>query len=475
MAKIVIVGAGSVVFSTTLINDMFSTPVLEGSHYVFMDISQEKLNHIEEFAKKMIRVNNLKAHVSSTTNRREALKGADYVVASIQFGGLDAWKLDYEIPLKYGVDQCIGDCLNPGGIFRALRTIPVMVDLAKEMEEVCPNAFLLNYVNPLSIISMAVGLSTKIKYVGLCHGVQTTMDLISGFVGISKDEIDYLCAGINHMSWFLKLEHKGSDLYPLLRERIELPEYYLAEKVRCETMRHFGYFMTESSGHLSEYLPWFRKNKKALDLYCDQPEFGGESGAAYKAMSKIAAKLSSIDILSMESGELEPRSKEYCSYIIEAIESGNPFKFMGNVMNNGYISNLPEKCCVEVPVYADKQGINPLYIGQLPSQLAALNMTNILVQQLTVEAALNIDNELVINAVSLDPLTSSVLTLHEIREMVIELFISEKKYLPQFQKNTPKQIPHVHIPNGTIAVKTPTDPALAVANRFKKIEELLAK
>ncbi len=469
MAKITIIGAGSIVFSATLLNDMFSVPSLAGSEYMLMDLSEEKLQRMASYANKMVIANGIQADVSYTTNRREALKGADYVITSIQVGGLEAWKSDYEIPLKYGVDQCIGDCLNPGGIFRALRTIPVMLGLVEEMEQVCPDAYLLNYVNPLSIVSIAIGISSGINYVGLCHGVQTTLDLISGFVGIPKEEIDFLNAGINHMGWFLKLEHQGKDIYPLFKQRADLPEYYITEKVRIEVMRNFGYFMTESSGHLSDYLPWFRNNKQMLEKYCDQPEFGGESGAAYKAMSAIAEKFKTVDFLSLESGLLEPRSKEYCSYIIEAIETGKPFKFSGNQLNKGYISNLPSDCCAEVPVYADRNGLHPVSTGNLPPQLAALNMTNILVQQLTVQAVLKSDPELAVNAVQLDPLTSSVLGLKEIRNMVIELFKSEHKYLSHFQGRIPRQLPDIYIPAGTKPVHTPVDPALAIANRFSKL------
>ncbi|GAG06349.1 unnamed protein product, partial [marine sediment metagenome] len=269
---------------------------------------------------------------------------------------------DYEIPMRYGVDQCIGDTMGPGGVFRALRTIPVMIDIAHDMEELCPNALLLNYTNPMAMVCWALGEASNINFVGLCHGVQTTLDLISRYVEVNKEDIDYLCAGINHMDWFLKLEKDGKDLYPIFKENIEKPEYYINEKVRSEVMRHFGYFMTESTGHLSEYLPWFRKNKKALDIYCDQPAFGGETGAYYKWCKKVAEKFEKVDYLASESTKIGKRSNEYCSYIIEAMETGKIFKLSGNVRNDNLITNLTQGCCVEVPVYVDRIGLHPTYI-----------------------------------------------------------------------------------------------------------------
>ncbi len=471
MAKIAIIGAGSIVFCKTLLNDMFATKALEGSTYALMGPHMDKLVRMENYAKKIIEKNNLSARVYSTTDRREALKDADYVIAMFQIGGVDAFRIDYEIPMKYGVDQCIGDSLGPGGVFRALRTIPVFVDMIREMEELCPKAILLNYVNPMATVCLAIGTISNISFVGLCHGVQTTMDLIAGYVGVKKEEIDYVCAGINHMAWFLKLEKDGKDLYPILKENIEKPEYYINEKVRCEVMRHFGYFMTESTGHLSEYLPWFRKNKKALDLYCDQPDFGGASGAYYKWCDAIAQKYKEVDFLAFESGDLEPRSKEFCSYLIEAVETGNVFKLNGNVINKGYITNLPYDSCVEVPIYVDKSGLNPVAIGDLPSQLAALNQSNVTVQSLAAQAALKGDPELAFSAIAMDPLTSSVLTLKEIRDMTIEMFEAHRRYLPQFEGKALRKVDVIDIPEGTIGVDTPLDPALAIVHRFSKLAE----
>jgi alpha-galactosidase len=288
-------------------------------------------------------------------------------------------------------------------------------------------------------------------------------------VGVPKAEIDFMAAGINHMAWFLRLEKDGKDLYPLLRQNFEKPGYYVNEKVRGEVMRHFGYFMTESTGHLSEYLPYFRKNKKALELYCDEPAFGGETGAYYKYCAALDEKFQTMDPLSLESTELGPRSAEYCSHIIEALETGVPFRFNGNIRNDSYITNLPQGCCVEVPVYADRLGMHPAVVGALPPQCAALNMTNVLVQGLTVEASFAGEPELVVQAVSLDPLTAAVLTLREIREMVAEMLEAQRKYLPQFAGKSVKKVPLISIPRDVKRQEVPVDPALAIANRFVKL------
>jgi len=465
MAKIAIIGAGSITFGTTLLNDMLATRALEGSTYALMGPTLSKLERVENYTKKVIKKNQLSADVYSTTDRREALKDADYVIVTLQIGGMEAYQADYEIPMKYGVDQCIGQCVGVGGVFRGIRTIPVMVDIMHDMEELCPDALLLNYVNPMASISIAMGRSSTIEFVGLCHGIQTTLDLIAGYTNVKKEEIDFLAAGINHMAWFLKLEKDGQDLYPLFRENIEKPEYYINDKVRCEVARHFGYFMTESSGHLSEYLSWFRKNKKALDLYCDQPLFGGESGIGYKFHSGIAKKFETTDYLSFETEELRPRSAEYCSHILEAMETGEIFKLNGNVINKGYITNLPQDCCVEVPVYVDKMGMHPTRVGNLPAPLAAMNQSNVTVQMLVAEAALTGDPELIVAAIAMDPLTSSVLTLKEIRDLTIEMFEAQEKLLPHF-KGRPKKIYDVKISEGTEGISVPLDPALAVANRL---------
>jgi alpha-galactosidase len=468
MAKVAIIGAGSLVFCKTLILDILATPGLEDTEFALMAPTTSRTAQVESFVKRVIKENGLPAKVYKTTDRRDALKGAKYVIATLQVGGVDAFQVDYEVPFKHGVDQCIGDTLGPGGIFRTLRTVPVMMELARDMKELCPNALLLNYVNPMAMICWALG-TTGIQFVGLCHGVQTTLDLISGYVDVPKHEIDFLCAGINHMGWFLKLEHKGRDLYPLLRERFEQPEYYVNEKVRGEAFRHFGYFMTESTGHLSEYLPYFRKDKKSLDLYCDEPGFGGATGAYYTFSRYVADKYAEKDILQAEPARLPSRSVEYGSYIIEAMETDRKFKLNGNVINGGMISNLPADCCAEGPVYVDRLGLHKTVVGDLPSQCAALNLTNISVQRLTVEAALTSDTEKVVQACALDPLTAATLTLKEIREMAADMLEAERKWLPNFAGKAIRPTPTIVVPRDVKRANVPIDPALAINARFGEL------
>jgi alpha-galactosidase len=470
MAKVAIIGAGSIIFSTTLLNDMLGTDCLQDATFSLMGPTKWKLEKVGAWARAVIKKNKLDAKICCTTDRRTALDGADYVLVPLQVGGMEAYQLDYEIPLKYGVDQCLGQCVGPGGVLRGARSIPVLTDIMADMEELCPDALLMNYVNPMAINSIGMGKSSKIKFVGLCHGVQTTLDLVAGYADCRKEDIDFLCAGINHMAWFLKIEKDGQDLYPPLKANCEKPEYYINDKVRCETMRHFGYFMTEPTGHLSEYLPWFRKNQKALDLYCDQPAFGGESGAYYKYCSMIAKKFVKGDFMRLASDDLEPRSKDYCSYIIEAMETGKLFTLNGNVMNTGrYIENLPEDCCVEVPIFVDRNGLHPVCVGKLPTQLATLNMLNVNVQVMASEAALEGDPEKLMMAMAFDPLCASVCTLQEIRDMTIELLEAQQEWLPQFQGKSIKALGTIETPEGTVPHPVPLDPALAVANRFGKL------
>jgi alpha-galactosidase len=473
MAKIAMIGAGSLVFCKTLSMDILATDALNDSEICLMSRTKPKLDRMEAFVKRVVKENGLSANVWSTLDRREALKDADYVIVMIQVGGLDAFRLDYEIPLKYGVDQCIGDSLGPGGVFRGLRTIPVLIDIARDMDELCPDATMLNYANPMAACCYALGKASNVEYIGLCHGVQTTLDLISRYVDVPKDQIDFLCAGINHMAWFLSLRDKrdGRDLNPILRENIEKPEYYVNEKVRCEVMRHFGYFMTESTGHLSEYVPWFRSHKRALDLYCDEPGFGGASGAYYNYSAMIAEKYKDVDYLELEDPKIQRRSVEYCSYILEAMETDVPFRLNGNVRNDGYITNLPDGCCVEVPVFVDGRGVHPLRVGDLPPQCAALNQSNVTVQALSVEAGLTGDPEYAMQAIAMDPLTSAVCTLAEAREMTHELLEAEREWLPQFEGKILRPAPVISIPKNVKPVEVPLDPALAIANRFVQLAE----
>lgn len=467
MKKIAIIGAGSVIFCKTLMMDILATPALCDSEFRLMAPSTRNTSQVKAFMDKVIESAGLSATVHVTTDRREALTGADYVILCYSIGGIRAYEIDCDVPLKYGVDICIGDTLAPGGIFRALRTIPVTRDLCADVRDVCPNALILNYVNPMAAISWTLG-NEGMNFVGLCHGVQTTLDLIAGYTGVPKAEIDYTCAGINHMAWFTRLFHNGVDLYPRLKEVFEKPEYYVNDKVRGEVLRNFGYFCTESTGHLSEYLPYFRKNRRALDLYCDQPDFGGETNANLKFTRYVAQKLGGR-ILDDDVPVLGARSVEYCSYILEAFATGVPFRFNGNVINNGLISNLPQDCCAEGPIIADANGLHRQPVGDLPWHLAALNQTNISCQRLTVQAGYSGDPEEVVHAVALDPLASAVLDLGQIREMCAEVLEKQAEWLPQFagKKLAPRAI--ISIPENVVPEPVPVDPALAVMGRFAQL------
>lgn len=467
MRKIAIIGAGSVIFCKTLILDILATPALKDTEFALMAPSTRKTSQVKEFIDKIIEKENLPAKVSITTSREEALTGVSFVILCFKIGGMQAYEMDCNIPLKYGVNNCIGDTMGPGGIFRALRTIPVIREVCADIRRCCPDAYVLNYVNPMAMVCWALGME-GVNFVGLCHGVQTTLDLIAGYCGVDKKEIDYLCAGINHMGWFLRIQHDGKDLYPTLRSRFELPGYYVNEKVRGEVIRNFGYFCTESTGHLSEYLPYFRKNQKALDLYCDEPGFGGEINANLVFERHVAEKYSDR-LLENEPIELPPRSVEYCSYIIEAICTGVPFRFNGNVINNGMIANLPQDCCAEGPMQADALGIHRTVVGEIPYHLAALNQANISVQRLAVMAAYSGDPEDIVHAMAMDPLTSAVCTLEEIRAMTAEMLEAEREWLPQFagKSLTPKGI--IEIPEDVVRENVPVDPALAIMARLGEI------
>ncbi len=469
MAKIAIIGAGSLVFGKTLVSDILATSALQDSEICLLSRTRPKLEQMAHFVRRVIAENRLPAKVSATLDRRRALAGARFVIVTIQVGGMEAFRRDCEIPQRFGVSQCIGDTLGPGGIFRGLRTAPILTDIAREMEELCPGALLVNYANPLAINCLAVGRASKTPFVGLCHGVQTTLDLIGRYAGCPKERIDFLCAGINHLAWFLKLRDRqtGRDLYPRFKANCEKPEYYVNEKVRIEVMRHFGYFMTESSPHLSEYLPWFRSHRRALRAFCDRPD--AAAGADYRFSQAITAKFAGVDYLAAESPKLGPRSVEYCSYVLEALATGRPFRFNGNVLNDGYITNLPRDCCVEVPVRADGRGLHPQRVGDLPPPLAALDQANVTVQRLAAQAALEGDPELVLQALALDPLTSAVCTLAEAREMARAMLEAERPWLPRFAGRKLARRPAIAVPRGTKGVEVPLDPALAIANRFVEL------
>lgn len=438
MPKITIIGAGSLVFSCQLIWDILSFPELSESTVSLMDIDEERLNFIVQLAQKMVKDKGGKAKIEAHLDRRKALKDTDYVIVTIEVGGLDAYLNDIKIPDKYGINQNVGDTIGPGGVFRALRTVPVLVDICKDMEKLCPNAYLLNYTNPMVINCWAMNKVSKIKKVGLCHSVQGTVRQLASYMQIPYEELSYWVAGINHMAWFLELKWKGEDAYPILRKVAQdknlwdrviggYKKFGMKDMVRFEIMKHFGYFVTESPYHMSEYVPYFRKTKKQME----------ELGVSYKWWLdyKKAPDVYIKEIKDQIAGKKKikiEKSDEYAPQIIYSLWTGKPCRINGNVENQGVITNLPEGCCVEVPCLVDKSGIHPCYVGDLPSQCAALNRTNINVQELAVQAALTGDKDALLQAVALDPLTSSILTLDEIKKMVDEMLKAEVRYLPKF-------------------------------------------
>jgi alpha-galactosidase len=443
MARIALIGAGSVVFTRNLCSDILLTPALQESTIVLMDIDPERLAQARNLVQAIVDQRGLRARVEATTDRREAVRDAGYVITTFQQGGLDAYALDIEIPQRYGVEQCVGDTLGPGGVFRALRTIPVLLDLCDDMGDLAPDALLLNYVNPMAANCWAVDAATGWPHVGLCHSVQGTSEMLARWIDIPYQEVIFVCGGINHQAFFLEFRRGQEDLYPQIWEAIERPEVYAEEPVRIELMKHFGYFVTESSGHASEYVPYFRKseqmvNQDLVPRFKDPVnhwfDFGRTGGYLRHCIGRFAQAQQEYKEL-LEGVRTLPteRTHEYGSFIIEAVETHQPVRINGNVPNRGLISSLPEGCCVEVPCLVDGNGVQPTAVGALPPQLAALNRTNINVQELIVEAALTGDVEAVHHAVMLDPLTAAVCTLPQIRAMVDEMLEAQAQWLPQFE------------------------------------------
>lgn len=436
MPKITFIGAGSLVFTKTVVIDILSHPAMRHSIFSLMDIDATRLRLAKKCIDRVIKDSKLPAEVTATMDRKEALKGADYVITTILAGNVNTFKPEIEIPKRYGVEICIGDTLGPAGVFRALRTIPIMLDICRDIERICPDAFLINYTNPMSMLCRAMQRASSIKLIGLCHSVQGTIEMLAQWIGAPLEEIDYLCAGINHQAWLLEYKWNGVDAYPFIKKAVRKKKNYEEEKVRCEMLKYLDYFVTESSGHNSEYNAWFRKRPDLLKKYCSgKTGWAGRTGYILELYGKDR-KNWQTEMRKFFEGK-EPidftPSHEYASHILNAIETNKPFKFNGNVRNTNLITNLPKDSCVEVPVIVDRMGFQPLYVGALPPQLAALNNMNIAVQEMAVEAALTGNRRLVFHACAYDPLTSAVLSLPEIEKMVKELFRVQAKHLPQFK------------------------------------------
>ncbi len=441
--RVVFIGAGSVVFTKNLTRDILTFPELQDSEIVLMDIDADRLSRAEKLVRRMAETAGSSVRVVATTDRGQALKGADYVVVTIQVGGNDEWEADIRIPERYGISQCVGDTLGPGGIFRGLRHLAVFDGLMENMADLCPRALVLQYSNPMAILTWRAALS-GLRTVGLCHSVQQTARLLAGYCEVPAEELTYWVAGINHQAWFLTLEHRGQDLYPRLRSHLDNRETLALEPVRFELMRRFGYFVTESSGHASEYLPYFRKRPDLLASLVETFESAGSDYSAWFGYGQTGGCVASMRLtesayeqeVDRQVAGTEPivfrRSDEYGARIIHAAETGTALRINGNVPNDELITNLPAGACVEVPCLVDRGGVHPCVVGALAPQLASLNRSNIAVQELVVKGHLERDREAIYQAMALDPLTAAVCSLEEIWKLTDDMFAANEPWLTQF-------------------------------------------
>jgi len=460
MPKIVFLGAGSTVFAKSLLGDILSFPELSNATIVLHDINNQRLQTSETVAKKIAQALGVNPTIVSTLDRREALDGADYAIGMFQVAGYKPGTIvDFEIPKKYGLRQTIADTLGIGGIMRGLRTIPVMLEMTHDMEELCPDVTFLQYVNPMAMNTWAINRGSSIKTVGLCHSVQGTAEQLAHDIGIPIKEINYLAAGINHMAFYLRFERDGVDLYPEIRRVAaegRVPDW---NRVRYEMLQRLGYFVTESSEHFSEYVPWFIKRDRPdliekfnipLDEYIRRCEFQIDSWEELRSHLEnentqfrvvppgevlphipMDGSFRDTDVIMNRTLSIQ-RSLEYGSLIIHSMETGTPRTIYGNVPNHGLIDNLPQDCCVEVPCMVDKNGVQPTHVGMIPPHLAALMQTTINVQRLTVEAALTRKREHIYHAAMLDPHTAAELSLDQIWSLVDDLIEAHGDWLPEY-------------------------------------------
>ncbi|HEX7409072.1 MAG TPA: alpha-glucosidase/alpha-galactosidase [Candidatus Binatia bacterium] len=429
MAKIALIGAGSVVFAKNLIGDILSFPELADAHIALMDIDADRLHTAERMTQKVAAALQVKPTITTHRERHGALAGADYVINTIQVGGYrPSTVIDFEVPKRHNLRQTIGDTLGVGGIMRALRTVPVLLEICRDMEAVCPQAWLLNYTNPMAMNCWALSRATPIRTVGLCHSVQGTAMQLADDIGVPYREITYQAAGINHMAFYLRFERRGEDLYPLIRKVVADGRVPANNRVRYEMLTRLGYFVTESSEHFAEYTPYFIRRDRPdlierfgvpLNEYITRCEFMDGFWGNMRAFFESEEPITEIE-----------RSHEYGALIIHSLETGTPRVIYGNVPNRALIANLQRGCCVEVPCLVDGNGVQPTRVGALPPQLAALIMTNVNVQSLAVEAALSGKREHVYHAAMLDPHTAAELTLDEIWRLVDDLILAHGDMIP---------------------------------------------
>ena len=435
--KFAFIGAGSLDFTRGLVRDILTFDAFRDCEIMLMDINETRLKYAKDGVMRIVEAGRYPAVVHATTDRKEALKDADGVLITILQGGVEVWRHDIEIPKKYGVDICVGDTRGPSGIFRFLRTAPVLLDIIRDVEVLCPNAIVLNYTNPMAMLVSYLQTQTEVNVTGLCHSVQGTAEMLANWIGADPKEISYTCAGINHQAFYLNYEWKGKDAYPLIQNAIQREEVANEEMVRIEMYRHLGYFPTESSGHNSEYNPWFRKRKDLIETYCTHGT-GWNPGAYAYILDEY---LEREDTWEQEyrdwvnQGDIDlKRGEEYASNIFNAIFGDRtPYFFNGNLRNKGYIRNVMENACVEVPVVATSKGIHSIQQITLPDHLALMVDHSARIEELAVQGALNGDPQLIFEAILFDPLTASVLSMQEIHDMVQEMLHKNKDYLTYFK------------------------------------------
>jgi len=432
MPKVTLIGAGSAVFARQLITDILAVDGLDAGVFALVDIDAGRLDLARRIVERLVELSGKAWRVDASTERLDVLANTDYVINSIEVAGLKNVRFDYDIPMRYGVDQCIGDTIGPGGIFKALRTGPAWLDIVSDVQRIAPKAAILNYTNPMSILTLAALRTVDLPVVGLCHSVQGTSRQLADYLGIDYADMTWECAGINHNAWFTKLELAGEDLYPRLRDRARLPEIYEQDPVRFEVMLDLGAFVTESSGHFSEYVPYFRKRPDLIQRYT-RAGYLGESGFYANNWPRWRRE-NDESIEAMLRGDKPvplARSLEYGADIIEAIECGRSASIHGNVLNNGSIDNLPEGC-VEVECRVDRDGIKAQHFGALPEQLAALNRAHMAVHELVVDALIERDRQKAKYALMLDPLTAAVCSVDEIDRLFEEMWNAERESLSAF-------------------------------------------
>jgi alpha-galactosidase len=437
--KIAFIGAGSIGFTRRLLGDVLAVPEFSGIEIAFHDINPDNLEMVTQLCQRDIEANGLDIKITATPDRREALTDAKYIFCVVRIGGLPAFATDVDIPLKYGIDQCVGDTLCAGGIMYGQRGIAAMLDFCKDIREVArPDHLLLNYANPMAMLTWAANTYGGVNCVGLCHGVQGGHSMIANAFGLEKKDVDIICAGINHQTWYVQIGHNGEDLTDKLLAAMENHETYSrTEKVRIDMLRRFGYFSTESNGHLSEYVPWYRKREGEITDWIDLGVWiNGETGGYLRVCTEGRNWFETEFPTWMENPPneygVDKRSEEHGSWILEGLETGRTYRGHFNVVNSGAITNLPDDAIVEVPGYVDRNGMNIPLVGDLPLGCAAVCNASVSVQRMAVEAAVHGDDTLLRQAMMMDPLTGAVCNPPEIWQMVDELLVAQEEWLPQY-------------------------------------------